>query len=650
MKNLVVIVTISLHISLLAQVTDTLWTKTIGGGSGQSVQQTADGGYIVAGVTDPTGILIKTDSIGDTIWKKIIGPSSIVYSVQETIDGGFVLTGHINYDLMILKTDENGNVLWTKLYDNNGQDIGSALQQTADGGFIITGETSTIGNGFDLWLLKTDSLGDTIWTKIYGDTGYDWGYSVEQTLDGGYIVTGRTGTNAGDTDLWLIKTDPSGNVTWSKTFGGASNDAGYSVKQTDNGGYIITGEADGSYIYGHFIWLLKTDEFGDTLWTKKYGAGESRGYSVLQTEDKGFIVACDYTTYSNNAAILRTDSLGNLQWLIVLDNGGNDKAFSINRTNDEGYIVTGYTNLPQILSQIWLIKLGPELVLDLLYPNGGEYWINGTTEAIAWSGENLDDVKIELSIDNGASWSAIVDSTPSTGLYVWTVNCPAYSSECIVRISDLSFPDYYDESDSVFTIDIAQQNIAVLIPNGGENWIIGTNEPIAWTSENVSDVKIELSIDNGISWNTIVDSTASNGLYIWTVNCSAYSSECLVRISDLSFPDYYDESDSVFTIDLPQSVELLDDKGIPEEFTLFQNFPNPFNPTTTIQFGVPTSCFVELKLYDVLGNEINTLISEFKEPGYYNYNLNAEELSSGIYFYTINAGVFAKTKKMLLLK
>jgi photosystem II stability/assembly factor-like uncharacterized protein len=192
--------------------------------------------------------------------------------------------------------------------------------------------------------------------------------------------------------------------------------------------------------------------------------------------------------------------------------------------------------------------------------------------------------------------------------------------------------------------------VNLLYPNGGEHWITGTTEAIVWTCENVEDVKIELSLDNGANWSSIVDSTASNGLYVWTVNCPVYSNECLIRISDLSFPDYYDESDSVFTIALVPSVEFLTDKGIPEEFILFQNFPNPFNPATTIQFAVPTGCMVELKLYDVLGNEVSTLISEYKDTGYYSYKLNGHELPSGIYFYRLEAGFFAETKKMVLLR
>jgi hypothetical protein len=200
--------------------------------------------------------------------------------------------------------------------------------------------------------------------------------------------------------------------------------------------------------------------------------------------------------------------------------------------------------------------------------------------------------------------------------------------------------------------------INILYPNGGEYWINGTTEAIAWTSENIDDVKIELSIDNGTNWITIVDSIPNTGLYTWTVNTPYYSEECLIKVSDLSYSIYYDESDSVFTIDLVPSVKNLDRGGSLEEFELLQNYPNPFNPNTTINFALPHSCDVTIKLYDILGNKVSTLVSEYKKAGYYSVEFNASNLPSGIYFYKIEAvdpstssGLsFVEVKKMVLLK
>jgi hypothetical protein len=191
-------------------------------------------------------------------------------------------------------------------------------------------------------------------------------------------------------------------------------------------------------------------------------------------------------------------------------------------------------------------------------------------------------------------------------------------------------------------------SITVTAPNGGETWGIGTMQNITWTSTSVTNAKIELSINNGTSWNDIIASTPSNGTYSWNVS-NTPSTQCLVRISDVSSPSTQDVSDAVFTIEVVFGVE--DDlSGIPDSYQLLQNFPNPFNPTTTIYYGLPQESSVELIIYDVLGNEVLKISEELQSAGYHKLDFDASALNSGVYFYRVNAGDYVKTMKMVLMK
>lgn len=190
---------------------DTVWTKTFSGWRGNCVRQTSDGGYIVTGIDLATDVvLIKTDSLGDTLWTKSYGGGT-GYSVQLTGDGGYIIAGekHDNNDLdvYLVKADENGDTLWTKTYGGDSLDVGYSTWETTDNGYIIAGYTYSFGAGsYDLWVLKTDALGDTLWTKLLGGSGVEIGYSIQQCSDNGYIVTGFTSSyGSGSYDLWLVK-------------------------------------------------------------------------------------------------------------------------------------------------------------------------------------------------------------------------------------------------------------------------------------------------------------------------------------------------------------------------------------------------------------------------------------------------------------
>ena len=290
---------------------NTLWTRTYGGSDFEeaySVRQTTDGGYIVAGYTSSFGAgsfdvyLVKTDESGNELWTRTYGGggSEIAYSVQQTTDGGYIIAGYTDSfgagsaDFYLVKTDSNGDTLWTRTYGGTDSDQSRSVQQTTDGGYIIAGYTSSFGaGGYDFYLVKTDADGNTLWTRTYGGSGTDQGYSVQQITDGGYIIAGITGSfGAGSADFYLVKTDANGDSLWTRTYGGSGTDQGYSVDQTTDGGYIVAGYTESFGAGSWDFYLVKTDADGDTLWTRTYGGSSyDCGWSVQQTPDDGYIIA-----------------------------------------------------------------------------------------------------------------------------------------------------------------------------------------------------------------------------------------------------------------------------------------------------------------------------------------------------------------------
>jgi hypothetical protein len=317
-----------------------VWDRIFGGPRndiGFSVQQTSDRGYVVAGFTESFGSgeedgwLIKTDADGNEVWNRTFGGPrrDWVHSVRQTSDGGYIVTGsmysynaaHLSQMAWLIKTDANGNRVWDKIFGGPRDDWGNSVQQTSDKGYIITGATKSYGERGNsaLWLIKTDSDGDNVWDKTFSGPSDAIGYSIQQTSDGGYIVSGSKipfSGRAGET--WVIKTDANGNETWDKTLSGSSDDVGASVQQTSDGGYIVIGSKVSSSGASQSIWLTKIDDKGNEMWDRAFGAsGWNEGKSVKQTSDGGYILTGSTYAYGSGGK-------GSAVWLIKTDADGNE--------------------------------------------------------------------------------------------------------------------------------------------------------------------------------------------------------------------------------------------------------------------------------------------------------------------------------------
>jgi predicted secreted protein len=302
--------------------------------------------------------LIKTDADGNIEWNKTYGgvQDETCFDTCQTSDGGYALSGNTtsfgagNCDMWLVKTDASGNMLWNKTYGGTGNEQGIGVIQTIDGGYVISGETDSFGAGLlDYWLVKTDVTGNMLWNKTYGGTSPDHGKNTVQTSDGGYAMVGYTSSfGAGSQDCWLVKTDASGNMLWNKTYGGTGNDQGDGVTQTSDGGYLLTGRTQSFGAGGMDMWLIRTDSSGNMLWNKTYGGtGVDYGVFSILTLDGGYAVVgftASFGAGSNDFWLVKTDASGNMQWNMTYGGAANDQSTSIVQTSDGGYALGGWTN------------------------------------------------------------------------------------------------------------------------------------------------------------------------------------------------------------------------------------------------------------------------------------------------------------------
>ena len=293
---------------------------------------------------EPNPIFIKT--FGGSLW-------DYGNAVHQTNEGGYIIVGETSLiedgtsDIWLIKTDFHGNEEWIKTFDGSNRDFASSIQETIDGGYIFTGSTGS-GDYNKAWLIKTDSQGNEDWNQTFGGGNYDRGNSVQQTNDGGYIITGEISSSGnGSSDVLLIKTDHKGNKEWNQTFGGGDYDRGYSVQQTRDGGFIIAGSTRSNGDSYDDVWLIKADSQGNEEWNRTFGGGYiDIGHCVYETIDNGYVITGYTQSYGNGSRdlwLIKTDSQGNEEWNRTF--GGVDYDFGnfVRQTNDNGYIITGHT-------------------------------------------------------------------------------------------------------------------------------------------------------------------------------------------------------------------------------------------------------------------------------------------------------------------
>jgi len=352
----------SIATAIIDRIKDVSWQKTFGGKNddeANSIQQTIDGGYIVAGYKGGDVYILKLNSKGEIEWEKTFGGNAYdgASSIQQTTDDGYIVAGWTKsfgsggYDVYILKLNSKGEAEWQKTFGGKGDDEANSIQQTTDGGYIVAGWTKSFGSGLeDIYILKLNSKGEVEWQKTFGGWNDDAANSIQQTTDGGYIVAGVTGSfGFGEQDAYILKLNLKGEAEWQKTFGGKGDDEAKSIQQTKDGGYIVAGwtKSFGS-AWWKDVYILKLNSKGEVEWQKTFGGEyDDLANSIQQTTDGGYIVS-GYN--SGNVYILKLNAKGDLEWGKTFDSGY--MANSIQQTTDGGYIVAGYKG-----GGIYILKL-----------------------------------------------------------------------------------------------------------------------------------------------------------------------------------------------------------------------------------------------------------------------------------------------------
>lgn len=494
-------------------------------------------------------------------WQKSLGGTATdeARSVYQTSDGGSIIAGNSNsidgdvtgnhgsYDYWVVKVDAAGTVQWKNSYGGSASDKGYAVIQLSNGGYLIVGNASSTdgdvtGNhgSSDYWIVRVNSAGAILWQKSYGGTSTDIARGAIQGLDGNLFVIGYSRSINGNVtnphggyDFWLTKLDTSGNLLWQKTYGGTKDELAYTVKQAADSSLLIVGYtlSDDGDVAGlnhstkNDIWVVKTDKAGTLLWQKTLG-GNSDDYSnsFIQTSDKGYLIvgytgSYDGDVYGNfgqdDLWVIKLDSAGTTEWQKTYGGTDNDRANYAAETNDGGFVITGHSESNDIdLSQnygnkdFWLLKLNA----------------SGTLEWKKSLGGNLEDNSYSVAQSSDGGIIAVGISASTTNDV--TLNHGG-NDFWIVKISSL----------------------AVLAPQMNDIWFSGTTRNIKWKSNGTSSLKIEYSINGGALYSPIVAATpAGTSQYGWNIPNGLNSTQCKIRITDLTAPSNVALSDSTFSI------------------------------------------------------------------------------------------------------
>jgi len=362
------------------------WDKTFGGieaDMANSIVQTEDGGYAVAGYTWSKGAgrqdfwVIKLYEDGSIEWDRTFGGSAadVIYSIIQTKDRGYAVAGKTKSiasgeKAWVIKMNTRGNKVWDNTFAKRTDDEIFSIIQTKDGGYTVCGYTGAKDWGeVDSWIIKLDKTLNIEWDKTFGGIGWDETNSMLQEEDGSFIVFGFVQSkDKGREDGWIVKLNENGEMVWDKSFGGSQNDEVFSGIKTADGGYAVCGYTESKGAGGCDAWIVKLDEDGEVVWDKAFGGIEAEvANSIIQTGDGGYVLA-GYTESKGagreDAWVIKLDEDGEVVWDKTFGGSDEDVARCIIQTGDGGYVLAGYTESKGAgRYDAWIVKLDEKGIL-----------------------------------------------------------------------------------------------------------------------------------------------------------------------------------------------------------------------------------------------------------------------------------------------
>ena len=577
--------------------------------------------------------------------------------VKQTADGGYILTGSAGDSgqtvskILLVKTDAEGNLEWMQSYGGGDLDSeGNSVVQTGDGGYLIAGATDIVPYDLEmnLFILKTDANGDSIWSYTYDAGEIDRANSIVLLNDGCFIAAGETGGHftGGSGDAILIKFDPEGNVLWVQNYDFEDCDTFFNAVLLDDGGFIIAGGScfDDYSCYAQIL-LARTDSEGNLLWSQDYGWGISR--QVIPVSTGGFALggwSSQYIYGSENFFLIKTDDNGDLLWRENWGTFWTQIMGGMVETPDGGFIMTGSSFEPDIYDSycLYTVKTDAEgLTLgEWRYSSSGGY-------------ENGDGI---IAADDGNYLiTGCRPNQTATGMAAFLLKIDGQLESMVANITPEAFPITIPAQGGQFTYDLQLMNGCDVFQILDIEIEIQGPYPLIYEIISLQGIDLQpgqiLERENVVQ---MVPSRAEPGDYYYSITIYEHGTLNLIA-TDQFYLNKLETDENIPDIPGGWEIEGMDDLAsepntVPGDFLIMSVYPNPFNPAANISYYLPEAAEIGIIIYDVQGKTVSVLADGWNNAGYHQVSFDGSGLSSGIYFSRLTSGDNTAVKKLILAK